>query len=353
MASYSFPWNTVDTLIGDEVVKNIYDQWTKSNAFFYRARQRTKMFRGGRSLQVPLNWKPMRSQWIRGADLIETSVQDPITMATFYPHTNVTPITVTWDDEKTCQGPNQVADLVDSLGEIAKNSALDTIGTDIYNDGSDIKNITGLQYIFKDFTGGAPGTLPSQTYGNITRAGLYGSSTATNGWYIHQGDNTAYTDAAGGNFDPLGAGKVLTILGKMWGKIFRASGKRPTLILSNTGSLAIYHNALALNDRYMRPQQDSKMAEAGYENLKYKTAVWVEDEKAPRDSSNIEKIYFINENTGLRLYVHEDANFTYMPFRQAYNQLARTAYILWRGELVAYEPRSCGVMSSVNTSTSS
>ena len=352
MASYQFPWNTVNTLVGDYVVKNVHDQWSKSNAFLYRAKGRTKSFSGGRSIQVPLVWKPMPGQWISGADIIDTTVRDPVTMMTVYPKTAVIPITITWEDEKTVMGPSMVKSLVETLGEIAKTSAIDMIGTDLFNDGSDAKRMTGLAYSLIDFTGGAPGACPSNTYGGHTRVGLYGSSTATNGWWIHQGDNTTYTDAAAGNFDPLGAGKVMGVLGKMWSGIRWASGKSPTMILSNVGSHACYHNALSLNDRYMRPQQDTKLAEAGYENLKYKTAVWVVDERAPRTSAKIEKIYFINEDT-VRLYVHEDANFAFEAFRKPHNQLARVAFILWRGELVVVEPRANGVISSVNTSTSS
>lgn len=354
MASYTFPWNTVNTLVGDYVVKNIQDQWSKSNAFLYRAKDRQKTFSGGRSLQVPLVWKPEGGggQWISGAEIIDTTVRDPVQMAVFTPKTAVVPIAVTWDDEKTCQGPNQVKDLVETKGEIAKTTAIDLIGTDLFNDGSDAKRMTGLAYSLADYTGGAPGTLPSQTYGGITRAGLYGSSTATNGFWIHQGDNTTYTDAAAGNFDPLTAGTVLKVIGKMWAMIRYASGKSPSLMLGNVGGFTCYHNALSLNDRYMRPQQDTKMAEAGYENLKYKQAVWVIDERAPRTSGKVEKLYFINEDT-VRLYVHTDANFAFEPFRKPHNQLARVAYILWRGEMIVVEPRANGVISSINTSASS
>jgi hypothetical protein len=82
----------------------------------------------------------------------------------------------------------------------------------------------------------------------------------------------------------------------------------------------------------------------------YKKAVWVVDEEAPRDSSKVEHIYFLNEDT-VRLYVHADANMSTEPFRKPHNQMARTAYILWRGELCIIEPRANGVISSVSTAT--
>ena len=356
MASYSFPWNTANVLVGDYVVKNIRDQYFKSNAFLYRAKDRQKTFSGGRSIQVPLVWKPEGGggQWISGADIIDTTVREPLTMAVFTPKTAVVPVVVTWEDEKTVMGPTMVKSLVETKGEIAKTTAIDLVGTDLFNDGTDPRRVTGLQYSLPDYTGGAPGTCPTQTYGGQSRSGLYGSSTATNGWWIHQGDNTAYTDAAGGGgaFDPLTAGQVMKVLGKMWAMIRFASAKSPTLMLSNVGVFTCYHNALTLNDRYMRPQQDSKMAEAGYENLKYKQAVWVQDERAPRTSGKVEKLYFINEDA-VKMYVHEDADFAFMPFREAFNQLARVAYILWRGELIVVEPRANGVISNITCSANS
>lgn len=357
--AYSFPWNQVNALVQDYIVPNVRDQFFKSNAFYHRARGRVKRFAGGRAIVQPLAWKAEGNGggWFSGSDVLDTTIRDPIQAAVWVAKNAYVPIAIDWEEEKQVQGPTMVRNLMETKGEIAKNTAIDLIGTDLFNDGSDAKRLTGLQYALKDFTGTAPGVLPAQTYGGIARQGRYdgsGGGTQTNNWWIHAGDNTAYTDASGGagGFDPLTPGQVQQVLGKMWTQINIASGKTPSLIVSNWGSFGCYHNALSLNDRYMRPQQSSDKAMAGYSNLMYKQAVWVADERAPRSSAKVEKIYFINEDT-VRLYIHQDADFAFEPFRKPHNQMARVAFILFRGELCVIEPRANGVLSSVDTSTTS
>jgi hypothetical protein len=354
MASYSFPWNQVNSLVQDFIVPNIRDQFFKSNAFYHRARNRVKKFSGGRAIVQPLAWKAEGGGggWFSGTDVLDTTIRDPIQSAVWMAKNAYVPISISWEDEKLVQGPTMVKSLVETKGEIARHTAIDLIGTDLFNDGTDGKRLTGLQYALRDFTGGAPGVLPAQTYGGIARQGRNdggGGGTQTNNWWVHLGDNTAYDTAAAGNFDPLTPGKVHGVIGKMWAQIGIASGKQPTLMVSNWGAFTAYHNALSLNDRYMRPQQNSELAKAGYRSLMYNNAAWVVDERAPRSSAKIEKIYFINEDT-VRLYIHSDADFAYEGFRKPHNQMARVAYILFRGELCVIEPRGNGVISSVDTS---
>ncbi len=357
MASYTFPWNQVNSLVQDYVVKAIQDQFFKSNAFYYRARNRLKIYTGGRAIVQPLSWKAEGGGggWFSGTDRLDTTIRDPIQAGVWTAKNAYVPIAIDWDEEKAVAGPTMVKPLIEAKGEIAKNTIIDLIGTDLFNLGTNPKAITGLQYALVDFTGAAPGVCPANTYGGIARQGRYdgsGGGTQTNTFWIHQGDDTTYLDTGGSNFDPLGAGKVMGVIGKVWAGIRFASAKSPTMMLSNVGTFTCYHNALSLNDRYMRPQQNSDLAKAGYDNLMYKRAVWVVDERAPRDSSKVEHLYFLNEDT-VRLFVHADANMAYEPFRKPYDQMARVAYILWRGELVIIEPRANGVISSISTATNS
>jgi hypothetical protein len=261
-------------------------------------------------------------------------------------------------DEWTVRGPRAIKDLATLKGEEARATAEHILAGDLYNNGSDPLRLTGLQYIFKDWTTSGYsgiGGLATQTYAGISRAGRYdgtGGGTQTNNWWIHAGDATAMVDTASGQWDPLLPGQVTFTLGRMWSRIQLQAGvnRTPTLMVSNVGCFTIYVNMGFLNDRNLRPQMDGKAFEAGYDNAKYRRAVWMVDEKAPRDSSAVEKLYFINEDT-LRLFVHPEADFGFEPFRKPHNQMARVAYILWYGELMCIEPRANGVMSSISTVT--
>jgi hypothetical protein len=358
MAVQSFPWNTVNTLVGDFVAPNARRQIYQSNALLNRLNARKKSYPGGREIQQPLVWKQDGlGQWFTGADILNTAITDTVQMAKTTPKGFAIPMVIAKTDEWTVRGKNAIMSLAELKGEEVMATAKHIMAGDLYNDGTDQMKLTGLQYIFKDFTGTAPGVLPAQTYCGIARQGRYdgsGGGTQTNNWWIHAGDDTAYTDVAGGGggFDPLQPGAVMSTLGKMWATIQLQAGanRTPTLILSNVGAFTVYTNMGFLNDRNLRPQMDGKAFEAGYDNAKYKRAVWMVDEKCPRSSAKVEKIYFINEDT-LRLFVHPEADFSFEPFRKPHNQMARVGYILWYGELMCIEPRCNGVMSSVSVAT--
>lgn len=355
-ATLSFPMATLNSLVGDAVAPNARRQIYQSNALLNRLEQRKKPYNGGRTIQQPLIWRRTgNGQWFTGTQLLNTVIPDVVQMAITTPKAFAIPMVLAWQDEKTVRGKTAIMSLAELIGEEAMASGKDIMASDIYNDGSDAQKLTGLQYIFKDFSNAAPGTLNSQTYCGITRAGRYdgtGGGTQTNNWWIHAGDNTAYTDATGGGFDPLATGAVMGTLGKMWSRIQLQAGanRTPSLILSNVGAFTVYTNMGYTNDRNLRPQMDAKAFEAGYDNAKYKRAVWMVDEKCPRDANKVEHIYFINEDT-LRLFVHPEADFTFEPFRKPHNQMARVAYLLWLGELMCIEPRANGVFSSVSCAT--
>lgn len=350
MAITSFPWNQANTLAQDFIIPQIRENIFVSNAFYYRARGNLKEFPGGRSIVQPLVWKPEGGGggWFSGADKLDATIRDPIQAAQWVPKNAYVPISIDWEEEQVNAGPTKVLDLMTVKGEIARRTIVDLVGTDLFNDGTDGKRVTGLRYALRPFTGTAPGALPSQTYGGILRQGRYDGSdggTQANNWWIHQGDNTPITLSATVNvLNPSGA---FTGIGGMWAKIGLASGKRPTMILSNWGSYTSFHNALVLNERYGRPMQNSDLAKAGFENVMYKNAPWVVDERAPRvGATKLESIYLINEDT-VRLVVQTGADMMYEPFRKPFDQMVRVAYILWRGELIVVEPRANGVFDQI------
>ena len=101
----------------------------------------------------------------------------------------------------------------------------------------------------------------------------------------------------------------------------------------------------------LEQQQQTDLFKAGFENFMFRSATWVQDEKAPRDTSaaRIEKVYYLYE-PACRLWVDSRADFAFEPFRKPHNQMARTAYILWRGEFIVSEPRANGVIANIDAS---
>lgn len=332
-------FDQVSSLVQDKYMPRVRDNWSLSDAFFYRLKEagRQATWDGGRAMVVPLGFAPEGGggQWWSGADRLNITARNVITAAIFYRKNYSVNVTVLRDEEDAVRGDTAIARLIDQKMTIAERTANAALGSVLYNDGSDPKAVTGLQYALKD------SAFTTQTFGNIAR----GTSSA-NLWWNHQIDATSYT--AGTNFPGTATGP-LSAIGLMWAQIKLASGKKPTLMLSNVGAWSAYHNALTVNERLQRPQQDTALAKAGFDNVMFRTATWVADEKAPRTTGKVEKLYYLYE-PAMNLMVHELRNFSFSPFRQAVDQHVKVGFIDWSGELVWDEMRCHGVQPTIDCS---
>ena len=94
----------------------------------------------------------------------------------------------------------------------------------------------------------------------------------------------------------------------------------------------------------LQPQlryQDSKLADAGFENLKYKGAVFTFDSNVPTET------LFMLRSENLKLVTHSATNFITTPFIKPENQDAKVAQILWAGQLVSDNNRKLGKLTGV------
>ena len=340
--AYTINWDMVSALARNKHVPKLKDNFFLSNALFYRWKSRVRDWTGGPTIVVPLSFAPEGGggSWYSGTDKFDTSVRNPIKAAQYFPKNAQVTVAIDSDEELAVTGPEAVMNLVAQKMRIAERTAVDLIGTNLYNDGSNPKAITGLKYALKDAL--ATTTVPSHSYGGILSGGSAPASDP-NGWWQHNLDGTAYTCGTGATFMQSTDNPV----SKMWGKIAVRSGEQPTIILSNWGSWTDFHNSMAKNERYDRPQQQTDLAKAGFRNLMYRSAPWVADERAPR-ASDVETVYMLDEES-LGLWVHPRRNMEMEDWRKPIDQDARVAYIFWRGELCFDERRSSGVLPNVTT----
>lgn len=348
MSISTFPWNSVNTLVQDRIAKAIRDQIFLSNATWHYLAKNKQTETGGRRWVQPLSWKLIGGGggWFAGPMKLPTQITDPLQAAEFTPKNSYVPLWVSWDDEMAVSGPEKIAELVQTFTELARNTAVELHGTNVWNSGTDMMAMTGLQYIFPDWA--STTTTNLQTYGTIPRQITGASSTGltgTNVWWSHMGDPTAYTTGPLGSFQQ----DSFASLGRSFAKVFRASGKTPNLLVSNVGIWTDYHNALVKNERMVRPQQSSELGKLGFESVMYRNAAWVKDEKAPSNfSTKVEKLYgFTTESLVLK---HDPRAFmSWTGWRTPADQMARGGYFLTRGEIWCKEPRLNFVMSNVDT----
>lgn len=343
--AYTINWDQVSSLARNKHVPKVKDNFFLSNALLKRWKGKQKEWEGGPVLVVPLGFAPEGGggAWYAGADKFDTTIRNPIKAANYFAKNAQVTIAIDSDEELACNGPNAVLRLMEQKMKIAENTATDLIGTALFNAGTNAKAVGGLQAALpNDIT-----VTAAASYGGITSGGAV-PSLDTNGWWQSNSDNTGYTTGAMGTFfgNITGAGPMST----MFARIGLRSSRQPSLIVSNWGAWTDFHNSLAKNERYDRPQQSTDMAKAGFTNLMYRNAVWVVDERAPRGTTaaRLENCYVIDESS-VSLYTHPARNFKFEDFRKPVDQDARVGYIFHRTELCFDERRSSGCIAAIDT----
>lgn len=109
-----------------------------------------------------------------------------------------------------------------------------------------------------------------------------------------------------------------------------------------------YEGLLVPNERYM----DTKLGDAGFQNLRFKSVPLVMDKgivtvlrgTPTSATTKMSPMYFINSDS-FEWVVHRDADFEITPFRTPTNQDAKTAQILFMGNLCCNNRAQNGVIS--------
>lgn len=348
--AYTIDWDGVSTHVGDHVIPTIVDQIFKTNAMMYRLRPKAKIFSGGRSLVQPLSFAPEGGggQWWSGTDRADLRIRNPFTAAQFFAKNFALPITISQDEEDTVTGPEAAMSLVESKMTVARRTIMDSIGgiNGLYNDGTNPKAITGLQYALKAGSSGT--TPPTMSYGGIS------CSSTANTWWNHQVDHTTYTTGPAGTYlQDATNGGPFSIWDRMLSSQALASGKSSTLILCNWGVWNEISSLVNSKTTWFRPQQNEAMHKAGFRTFMYRDITIVVDEQVPRNTSTkVESVYFIDEDA-MDLWVHSKRNFSFKGFKEGFDQFIRAAFLEFRGEITFSERRSSGVHDAVNTSATS
>ena len=343
MASITINYDQVSALAREKYLPTLVDQVYRENVLLSRLRSRIKTDFTGRFITVPLVTKGENFEAYSGWDKANMTEQNPLEAANFFARSYRTSVSISGDAELQVTGDEAIMSLVEARMENAKDTFSDGLGTEIYNTATNPKGITGLQYAI-------PETIESvaQTYGNITSGGQ-SWLTDPNGFWQPYADNTAYTAGDGGSF----MHDLENPVQKAWNNIASRSGRQTTLIISNYGAWGDFHNSMAKNERYDRPQQQTDMAKAGSTNLMYRSAPWVADPKAPRTAGGVEKVYLLHE-PHILWAAHPQRHFKQTDFMslEVVGQDGKVAFIYLRSELCLKSRRSQGVVGNVTVPSS-
>ena len=338
----SINWDMVNSIVPNFHIRQIRDNVFVGNALLMRLKSRIKRRALGKVIVAPLRiaMEGGGGDWYSGTDTHDTTIRNPITAANFFAKNCIVPYAIDEGEELEATTQEAVLNLLEEKSENAEETMRYLLSVGLFNAGTNAKAIGGLQYALPY---AATAYIGSQSYGGITCGGSAVASDTAGYWQPSVDSN------AGAHYDTGALGDFMQSaynpVAKMLANIFVRCGKQPTLIVSNAGSWTDYHNSIAKNERYDRPQQNTELAKAGFTNLMYRTMPWVQDALAPRNSSTgLEYVYLIDENS-LNIYWDPRRDYFFDPFRKPHNQSVKTAYIKNRLELIFRERRSSGMIS--------
>lgn len=224
------------------------DSVTENNAILYKMKQkgRIKPVSGGRTIVQELEYaENTNAMWYSGYDQLSTAVQDVMTAAEFDYKQAAVAVTISGLEQLQNAGKEQIIDLLEARISNAEKSLDNMIAAGMYANGtgSSGKEIGGLQLLVAD-------TNNSGTVGGINRASY-------SFWQNVSRDSS-------NNSVTLSATTIQSEMNIMYLNTSRGRD-HPDLIVSDNTLFRYYWESLQNIQRIT----NTKMAEAGFQNLQY------------------------------------------------------------------------------------
>jgi hypothetical protein len=339
--------------------KTLVDNIFKDSAFLAKLRMSdaVKKQNGGERVAMPLMYGTNSTvKTHSGYDVIDTTPQDGLTTA-FYEWAEVAgTISISRKEERQNSGEGRLINLLESKIKQAEMSMREKLNTDLIKG-----TISSATFVPDQATGGSYGLLPLGYFlrkANATDPGVGGNvgniSAATNSWWRHQ---TAVLDSASKDTGNAFALNVSTYAGlkvglhRMYNYCSRGSGGSPNLVVCDQVTYETYNNALDQQVRY----NDTKMADMGFETIKLRGATMIWDEQVPGLDTGVADgaatftgtAFFLNTNF-LNLIIDSETDIVTTPFVEPENQTAKTAKVLFMGQMAASNLRKLGVCYAIS-----
>lgn len=229
--------------------RTIQDNVTANNAAYLKMAERGNIrpFKGGTKIIEALSYAENTNVgWYSGADVFTTGLTEELTSPEFTIKQLAAPVVITGLDEIKNSGSAGLIDLLEAKVRVAESTMENLLDSGFYADGTGFggKELTGL-------AAAVPVTV-TNTYGNINRA-----LAANAYWRSRVTDTNAAPSAT-------------TILGLVNAEFYALTRgtDAPDLVLMDNTTLGVFESVLQAQQRFTA----SKMAELGFQALRYKTA---------------------------------------------------------------------------------
>ena len=295
------------------------DNISKNNALLKKLKEKKniRLISGGSKILEELEYGEGDMVWYSGYDTINYSPKQLFTAAEYAIKLAAVPVAVSGEDLLKNSGKERVMELMEKRIQNAEKTMSNQLAAAMYGDGpsADGKSIGGLKLLVAD-------DPTTGTVGNINRA------TSGNEFWRNQS----------ATHQNLNSGNILQAMDEMYLKCSRGSDK-PDLIVVDDKLYSIYEQALQPLARY----SDPKMADAGFQSLKFKGCDVVYDGGQGGHCPD-NHMYFLNTDY-LYLRPHKDRNMKVIGGdRLSINQDAMYRIIGWAGNMTMSNAALQGVL---------
>ena len=301
----------------------VADNVSKSHALLDRLEKKgkAKPADGGRRIVQEIEYAENGTfGWYSGYDTLNIAPQEVFTAAEFDWKQCAAAVSISGLEQLMNSGDEQFIDLLEARMGNAEKTMKNQMGLAVYGDGTAAggKAIGGVGLLIAD-------TNTAGTVGNINRAN----------WSFWRNQSfSAVTDFGGA----MTSANVLSYMNRTWLTLVRGMEK-PDLILADNNYYRLYWEALQPQQRFT----SSKMAEAGFESLKYQSADVVFD-GGIGGGCPTDHMYFLNTDY-VYLRHHPKRRYVSLGEKQRFstNQDAMVQLMGWAGNMTL----SGGMMQGV------
>ena len=290
---------------------DVADNVSKHNALFKRLmmKGRVRTEDGGLSIVAPLEYASNSTyQRYSGFDALNINAVDVLTAAEFPWRQVAVNVAASGLELRTNMGESRIINFTKAKIRNAMNSFKNGLSTDLYSDGTAANQINGLQALVSDTGTGTVGQINSSTFP-----------------FWQNQVQSAASPLQGGGALTLGPSTIESLMLGLWIKMTRG-GDKPDLIVMSDDLYTFYEQSQTSIKRY----SDSRSADGGFVNLKYKDADVFFDSSGGIPATHA---YFINTDY-LEAVAHRDANMTIMDELHSVNQDAVVIPVLYMGNLI-------------------
>lgn len=315
MAVPNSTWSEMATMTIDSRTGELADNFSVSTALLFRLKQKgkQKFWTGGQYILQELAYAENGTYTrFSGYDTVDVSPSDVFTTANFSPKQASVAVSFSLLEQLQNSGKEQMIDLIESRVENAEKTLMQNIGLDMYSDGtaSGGKQIGGLEYLVPtDPTTGVVGGIDRGTW-SFWRPYLYDFSVGVGGGAITPSSTT-----------------IQSAMNLTYMSTSRNTDHVDLIVADNT-YYGYYWASLQGNQRFT----NSKLAEAGFENIRFMGADVVFDGGIGGGIGS-NRMFFLNTNY-IHWRPHVNANFVSADAdRHTINQLATVKLIHVAGNM--------------------